>query len=160
MLNSQSLFATLFLAAGVIYEIVALKMPRGRIGYPGPGFYPVIVGAFLVLMAAGCLIQALITKPAGGPVKAVAAGAADSRGQSAKIWVLLAALVGYIVALETLGFPIVMTAFLAVSIWTFGYRKWLPVLLIAVGLTAISYLCFVVWLKVPLPLGILTDLLD
>jgi hypothetical protein len=50
--------------------------------------------------------------------------------------------------------------FLVASIWIFGYRKWLPTLAIAAALTAVSYLTFVVWLKVPLPLGILSDLLD
>jgi hypothetical protein len=46
------------------------------------------------------------------------------------------------------------------SIWVFGYRKWLPALGIATVLTVISYLTFVLWLKVPLPLGLLSDLLD
>jgi len=159
-MSSQSLFASLLLAAGVVYEVVAFKMPRGRVGYPGPGFYPVIVGAFLVLTAAACLIQALTAKPAGTPAVAPVEPTGESRRQVARTWVLLAALVVYILALEPLGFPITMTAFLAASIWTFGYRKWLPVLLMAVALTVVSYLCFMVWLKVPLPMGILTDLLD
>ncbi|HTU03460.1 MAG TPA: tripartite tricarboxylate transporter TctB family protein [Candidatus Sulfotelmatobacter sp.] len=157
-MNSQSIFAGLFLAAGILYEIVALEMPRGRVGYPGPGFYPVIVGAFLVLTAAACLIQALTAKPAGTPAEA--AGEGEGRRQIGRTWVLLAALVAYILVLQPVGFPIAMTAFLAVSIGAFGYRRWLPLLLMAVAMTAVSYVCFVMWLKVPLPLGILTDLLD
>jgi hypothetical protein len=66
----------------------------------------------------------------------------------------------YVLALQPVGFPIALTVFLAASIWVFGYRKWLPVAGIAVALTVISYLTFVVWLKVPLPLGILSELLD
>ena len=158
MITPQSFFAALFLAAGIIYELVALKMPRGRIGYPGPGFYPMIVGVFLILTAAACLIQALMAKPA--PAKAVTEPSAESPRQFARTWALLAALVAYILAVQPVGFPIAMVAFLAISIWTFGYRRWLPVLLIAVGLTVVSYLCFMVWLKVPLPLGVLSDLLD
>jgi hypothetical protein len=61
---------------------------------------------------------------------------------------------------QPVGFPIALTVFLVAAIWVFGYRKWLPALGIAAALTIISYLTFVVWLKVPLPLGILTDILD
>jgi hypothetical protein len=32
--------------------------------------------------------------------------------------------------------------------------------LIAIGLTVVSYLTFISWLKVPLPLGVVGDLLD
>jgi hypothetical protein len=46
------------------------------------------------------------------------------------------------------------------SIRVFGYRKWLPTVGIAAALTVVSYLTFVTWLKVPIPLGILSDILD
>ena len=34
-------------------------MPRGTLAYPGPGFAPVLVGAFLIATALGCLVQEL-----------------------------------------------------------------------------------------------------
>jgi putative tricarboxylic transport membrane protein len=158
----DTLFAGLFLAAGIVYEVMAFRMPQGRIGQPGPGFFPMIVGAFLVLTAAACLIQALAAGRRGNPAgeAAEAAAPAQSARQTGKTWLLLVFLVLYILALQPVGFPIALTVFLVASIWVFGYRKWLPALGIAVALTVISYLTFVVWLKVPLPLGILSDILD
>ncbi len=158
----ETLFAGLVLAAGIVYEVMALWMPRGRIGQPGPGFFPVVVGAVLLLTAAGCLIQALLIRRPGelpGEHREKEAPTAGNR-QVVRICLLVAFLILYAVTVQPVGFPIALTAFLVAAIWVFGYRKWLPTLGIAVALTIISYLTFIVWLKVPLPLGILSDLLD
>jgi putative tricarboxylic transport membrane protein len=156
----ETLFAGVILVAGIVYEAMALWMPRGRMGQPGPGFFPIIVGAFLVLTAAACLVQAFMRRRM-EPLTAqsVVAPASDNR-QFARVWLLIGFLVLYAFALQPVGFPIALTLFLVAAIWVFGYRKWLPALGIAAALTVISYLTFVVWLKVPLPLGILSDLLD
>jgi putative tricarboxylic transport membrane protein len=158
----DTLFAGLFLAAGIVYEVMAFRMPQGRIGQPGPGFFPMIVGAVLILTAGACLIQALLVKRSAGTVPEGPDEEAPARGnrQVGKTWLLLAFLVLYILALQPVGFPIALTVFLLASIWVFGYRKWLPAVGIAALLTAVSYLTFIVWLKVPLPLGILSDILD
>jgi putative tricarboxylic transport membrane protein len=140
--------------------VMALWMPRGRIGQPGPGFFPMIVGAFLVLTAAGCLVQAFMTRRVARLTEQSVETPASEDRQIARVWLLIGFLVLYAVAVQPVGFPIALMLFLAASIWIFGYRRWLPTLGIAVALTVISYLTFVVWLKVPLPLGILSDLLD
>lgn len=162
MRASETLFAGLVLAAGIAYEVMAWWMPRGKLGYPGPGFFPVIVGAVLVLTAAACLIQALLIRRPDGPAAAAEETAALAPGsrQTARIWFLIGFLILYAMTVQPLGFPIALTVFLVAAIWVFGYRRWLPALGIAAALTAISYLTFVVWLKVPLPLGILSDILD
>lgn len=158
----ETLFAGLVLAAGIVYEVMAWRMPRGRLGYPGPGFFPVVVGAVLVLTAAACLIQALLTRRPDAVTTPPEAkmGSAPRNRRAVRVCVLVGFLVLYALALQPLGFPVVITVFLMAATWVFGYRKWLPALGIAVVLTIISYLTFVVWLKVPLPLGILADVLD
>lgn len=158
----ETLFAGLVLAAGIVYEVLAWRMPRGRIGYPGPGFFPVVVGAALVLTAAACLIQALLIKPPGGRAAASEGQAepAPQNRQVARIWLLVGFLILYALTLQPVGFPIAIILFLMAATWVFGYRRWLPALGIAAALTLISYLTFVVWLKVPLPLGILADILE
>jgi len=150
----ETLFAGLVLAAGVVYEVTAWQMPRGRIGYPGPGYFPLIVGAILILTGAACLIQALVIRPS------VAEAPAPASRQTGRIWLLVSFLVLYAITVQPVGFPIALTLFLVASIWVFGYRKWLRALGIATALTVVSYLTFVLWLKVPLPLGLLSDLLD
>ena len=158
----DTLFAGLFLAAGIVYEVMAFRMPQGRIGQPGPGFFPVIVGAVLILTAGACLIQALLVRRSAGSAPEGPDEEAPARGnrQVGKTWLLLAFLVLYILALQPVGFPIALTVFLMASIRVFGYRKWLPAVGIAALLTVVSYLTFIFWLKVPLPLGILSDILD
>jgi putative tricarboxylic transport membrane protein len=158
----DALFAGLFLAAGIVYEVMAFRMPMGRIGQPGPGYFPVIVGAVLILTAAACLVQALMAMRSGSPISDGGNEEASAQGnrQTGKTWLLLGFLVLYVLALQPVGFPIALTVFLVASIQVFGFRKWLPTAGIAVALTVVSYLTFVMWLKVPLPLGILSDLLD
>jgi putative tricarboxylic transport membrane protein len=160
MRTYDTLFTGLVLAAGIVYEAMALWMPRGRIGQPGPGFFPMIVGAFLVLTAGGCLVQAFMTRRTERLIAQPVAAPVSGNRQVARVWLLIGFLVLYAVAVQPVGFPIALMLFLVASIWIFGYRKWLPTLAIAAALTAVSYLTFVVWLKVPLPLGILSDLLD
>lgn len=158
----DTLFAGLVLAASIVYEVMAWRMPQGRIGYPGPGFFPAIVGAILILTAAACLIQAVLIGRSGGSAMKGQGQRAPASGnrQNIRIWLLVGFLILYALALQPVGFPIALPLFLVAAIWVFGYRKWLPALAIAATLTTIAYLTFVVWLKVPLPLGILTDILD
>ena len=57
------------LAVGLVYGIMALNMPRGRLSYPGPGLFPMIVGIFLIATALGCLLQEVLPrKRRRGPV--------------------------------------------------------------------------------------------
>jgi putative tricarboxylic transport membrane protein len=158
----DTLFAGLFLAAGIVYEVMAFRMPRGRVGQPGPGFFPIIVGAILILTTAACLVQALMVIRSGSSASKAADDEETGQGhrQTHKTWLLLGLLALYVLALQPIGFPIALTVFLLASIRVFGYRKWLPALGIAAALTVVSYLTFVTWLKVPIPLGILSDILD
>lgn len=158
MKNADVAFSSLILVLAVAYEVMALWMPQGSLKYPGPGYYPKLVGIFLIAASFGCLIQALLTGRPARPVDVTASG--TPRPVAGKTVILFALLVGYGVLLKPLGFPVAICLFLVAAIHAFGYRRWAVTLLIAVGLTAISYLTFVTWLKVPLPLGIVGDLLD
>ena len=163
MKNADALLAGFVLLIGIGYAGMAWWMPRGNIAYPGPGFFPVLVGLFMILTAAGCLVQALSAgktkdpSPVGDKPEAQAGLTAPSAG---KAWGLLGLLVAYALFLKSLGFLIAIFLFLLASIRIFGYRRWLPSLGITAAIAAISYVSFVIWLKVPLPLGILGDILN
>jgi len=149
------------LAVGLVYEGMALNMPRGSFAYPGPGLFPLIIGAFMIVMALGCLLQEIVPRMRQPEASSLpGADAADSEERDvAKTFQLTALLIGYILVLKPLGFPLAICAFLLLAIRIFGYRKWLPTLVMAVIITAVSYVSFVLWLAVPLPMGILEDLL-
>ena len=156
-------FAGLTLAVGLVYEIMALNMPRGRLSYPGPGLFPMIIGIFLIATALGCLLQEILPRKrsAGTPASPLpnqdSAAPGDRNVQ--KTFQLMALMIGYTFALKTLGFLISICAFLVVAIRIFGYRRWVPTLAMAAVIAGISYVSFVLWLKVPLPLGILEEVL-
>jgi putative tricarboxylic transport membrane protein len=157
-------FAGLMLAVGLIYEAMALNMPRGTLAYPGPGLFPTIIGIFMIAMALGCLLQELLPRKqrkiqAASLAPAEEPAAPEDRDVTKTVQ-LTALMIGYIFALKPAGFPLAICAFLVVAIRIFGYRKWLPALAMAAIITAISYLAFVFWLKVPLPLGVLEEILE
>jgi len=156
-------FAGLMLAVGLVYETMALNMPRGTLAYPGPGLFPVIIGAFMVAMALGCLVREFLPrkqdKVPAVPLAPIEVQAAPEARDVMKTFQLTALMIGYIFALKPLGFPVAICIFLAIAIRIFGYRKWLPALAMAAVITVISYVSFVLWLSVPLPLGILEEVL-
>jgi hypothetical protein len=163
MKTGSIVFAAVMLAVGVIYETMALGMPRGNLAYPGPGLFPMVIGAFMIAMALGCLVQEFLPGkqaklPAASPAPIEEPAAPEERDVMKTVQ-LTALMIAYIFALKPLGFPIAICIFLAIAIRIFGYRKWLPALAMAAVITAVSYVSFVVWLAVPLPMGILEDIL-
>lgn len=156
-------FAGLIFAVGLVYETMAMNMPRGSLAYPGPGLFPMVIGVFLIATALGCLLQEILPRMRGKDPAASSLpneDSADPEERNVKKTVQLTALmIGYIFVLKPLGFPLAICAFLALAIRIFGYRKWLPTLAMAAIIAGISYVAFVLWLKVPLPLGILEEVL-
>jgi hypothetical protein len=156
-------FAASMLAIGVVYETMGLKMPRGNLAYPGPGLFPTIIGVFLIATALACVIQELVSRKKSpersAPLVPRDPASAPATRHIAKTFQLMALLVAYTFALKPLGFPLAIAAFVAVAIRVFGYRKLLPTLAMAGIIAGVSYVSFVVWLKVPLPVGLLEPLL-
>jgi len=156
-------FAVAILAVGIVYETMGMKMPRGTLAYPGPGLFPTLIGVFLIATALGCVIQELLLRkrPAESvaPLMPADTDAAPARPDVAKTFQLMVLLVAYAFVLKPLGFPLAIAAFVAIAIRIFGYRKLLPTLAMAGIIAAVSYVSFVVWLKVPLPAGLLEPLL-
>jgi hypothetical protein len=154
-MNRNLLFTGSILVVGLVYLAMALQMPRGTIAYPGPGFYPSVVGVFLVLTAAYCfgraVLQAWTERSAEAPRPPDEAGATKPTLQ------LLGLLVLYAGALPYLGFVPAIFAFLLLAMRTFGYRNWARSVLVTAIIVAISWVTFVYWLKVPLPRGLLDD---
>jgi hypothetical protein len=148
------------LLVGVGYEWIALRMPRGNMAYPGPGLYPVLVGVFFVVTAGACLAQDLLAHRRVVSTSTSQPTAAQGSDRAVrKTYQLTALTILYILLLKPIGYPICMCGFLAAAIRIFGFRRWIPTVLLAVVIAAVSYVSFVVWLKVPLPLGILDDVL-
>jgi putative tricarboxylic transport membrane protein len=130
----------LAVAAVVIAQGVALKL--GTLGRPGPGFFPFWGGVILALLALILLVGA--------------------RGQRATLtvtglrWVKLltvvAALLGYLLLLERLGFATVTALFLLLLFRLEG-KGWGWSAAVSVAGAVSCYALFHLWLRTQLPVG-------
>jgi len=133
----------LFWLAVAIFAIVqghALKL--GTLHQPGPGFFPFWGGAVLALLSLVLLTTTLRTR----------AGPALSAFRSARLLVVTAALLGYVLLLEPLGFVTVTILFLLL-LFRVERRGWAFSALSALAGTVVCYVLFQVWLKTQLPVG-------
>lgn len=141
----------LFLAVGALMLYHASKLPYMLDGVPGPGFLPLWIAIGIVVTGILLMVTALRARPI--PEDAIQWPAAEGWRQVA---ILLGALAAALLLLDRLGFLIVAALFMAVVVFSLGVRSWRTLvtvpLLSAIGL----YLVFAVWLRVPLPKGLLT----
>ena len=138
------------LGLGAILVAALVGMASWRFGLgapmsPGPGFWP-----FLVALCIAGLGVALVLRPDrtfGAP------SGAGSRWTS--LGTALATMAFFVLALEPLGYPLTTGLLLLVQFhWVEG-RPWRMSLLTAGLAAAVSFVIFRLFLKVPLPAGIL-----
>lgn len=134
----------LVLAVGFLWE--ASRYPFGSPTAPGPGFLPMTLGtAFLVLAA-------LLAIRPGAPPEHVLPPDRDGAVRIAATILLL----GLAIALlDRLGF-LVCGTLLMLSLLLVVDRRWIRAVILAPSATVAVYLVFKVWLRVPLPAGLLS----
>lgn len=130
-----------FVVLGLAFAITSTTYELGTPLRMGPGFFPLVLGAILVLLGVLIAVKAFTAGEGGdvGPIPWKAAG------------LLVAALLffGYTVR----GLGIVPTLFVTVFLAAMAGRqaRVVPALVIAASLTALSVLIFVVALQLRLP---------
>jgi hypothetical protein len=139
------------LAVGVSFLIGASGFPFLLSGIPGPGFLPLLV-SFGIIGAGVVIMWNAVRHPAQNAVRW------PPMSGWLRVVLMLVAMAASFMLLEALGFVVVTALFMAVMVFCLGERSWrifatVP-LLSAVGL----YIVFAVWLRVPLPKGIITFL--
>jgi putative tricarboxylic transport membrane protein len=136
-----------FLVASGAYLAASLGFPLGSVAKPGPGFFPVGVGAFLCLAAA-----ALAVMRGRGPRAAARDPGllADARG---RVTATVAGLVGFCLLLPWAGYPTCAFLFVALLLRWLGGAGWPGVVITAAASALVTYYVFGVVLGVPLPAG-------
>lgn len=134
----------LVLSLAVCYG--ALGMPMGTLGDPGPGFLPFWVGVALATISLALVASAFLDR-------ATLAGA--QTGHRGRVGWMLMGLLLYALALEALGYLVTTFLLLSAFLAVLGQRRWAVVLAFAVLATGGSYALFSLWLRVPLPRGVL-----
>jgi hypothetical protein len=151
MIGRDGIAALVILAASAALFALTLSLKESAFVPIGPGFYPRIVLGVTALLAVGLLVsdlalhrrQRIEPPPAPRNYRAVA---------------LLFAVFGlYVVLLPWLGFRVATLMFVAAAQAVLdlpkGARRWIVLLAIAIGTTAVTYFVFERYLSVLLPRG-------
>ena len=147
-MRGYDLISSLFFSiCGLLIVVGSLRMPIGRLGEPGPGFLPLLVGILTAFLSVVLFIQSLRLH------NLEKKGLWLENKQWYKVFTTSLSLIIYAFALRPLGF-IFVTFFLLVFLFKgIGELKWKVSIAGPILVTAFFYLLFKVWLEVQFPIG-------
>ena len=146
-MRKKDLISSAFFAlCGLLIVTGSLGMSIGRLGEPGPGFLPLIVGAVLVLMSLVLFVNTLRHRIAEQVVTRM------GRKERFKVLATSLSLILYAAAMQPLGFVLVTLLLLLFLFKVIGELGWATSLAGTLLTTLFFYLLFGVWLKIPLPM--------
>jgi putative tricarboxylic transport membrane protein len=125
----------------------ASDLPIGTLHQPGAGFLPKHLALLMLVLAALLFVRGCLTRA--GSV----AGLWSDRASLARVGGMLAALIGYVLVVETAGYLLTTAALFFVMLHWIGRQGWVVTLTVAVLASGGSYLLFARWLMVSLPGG-------
>jgi putative tricarboxylic transport membrane protein len=147
-MRKNNLISSLFFAVcGLLITAGSLRMPIGRLGEPGPGFLPLIVGILLALMSLTLFINSLRLKTTDEKVFGL------DRKEQFRVFTTSLSLIIYAVALRPLGFVLVTFILLVFLFRVIGKLNWKISIAGPILTTFFFYLLFDVWLEVQFPMG-------
>ena len=117
----------------------------GSLHAPGPGFFPALIAAVLVILSSCLMIRGGKSEEEGDRLSAPAI---------IRMLLVFAVLVGYFLLLEYLGFVIVSFLLMFFLFLWVGQQKWYLAFSSAVVCIGLAYLLFDVLLKSNLPRGV------
>jgi putative tricarboxylic transport membrane protein len=144
----QILAAAFWVALGLFVSLYSYRLGLGRVGNPGPGFFPFCLGLIFFLLAVVILTKALLQAE---PSTARMEGA--SSASVPRVGAVAATLFAYALLLEVLGFQVTTFMALAVLFRLGGYRRLIQVLGYSAAVVAITYFLFT-YLGVQFPPGV------
>lgn len=154
----SSLVILLFGVGFLLYDI---KYPLDQWANPGPGVFPLAVGAVLVVLAAWQLAQEL-RKPKPQRAKEDDEGSGKSitpflqrkRGE-AKPLLMIAVFIIYLLMVKWIGFFVSNFLFVIISSRLMGAKGWGKPIALSAGINLFCYFLFVAWIKLSFPKGVL-----
>lgn len=135
--------------AGTLVIIKSISFPKLNTDYPGPGFFPMILGTLFIVFGFIGAVQEIREKTWSRFPRASVSGYGVL-----KILLIIGAVVFYIAVSAYIGFTLTVTLLLIGLMIFLGVR---PVrsLVLGIMLALTIYLLFYVMLRVPLPDGII-----
>jgi putative tricarboxylic transport membrane protein len=120
----------------------------------GPGFMPFWLSVGLGITAAAVLVRAVAL-----PARLFEPAFYPDRAGGMRVILVLTGYLLAIVLMKPLGLPLSMAVLTAITMPVFGSRSWKAIALTAILTLFGVYLIFGRWLGVPLPMGILEEVL-
>ena len=133
-----------FLGAAIFWFGRGLSI--GTLRAPGPGFFPILIAAVLVVLSLFLMI--------GGEKRESEEDAVSAPAIIIRMLVLFAALVAYFLLLEYLGFVVVSFLLMFFLFLWVGRQRWYVAFLSAVICIGLAYVLFEMLLKSNLPRGV------
>ncbi len=144
-LRAGFLLALLFAAGWYTWTAFTELNYLSSAGRLGPGFFPRLIGASLVLLLVYSFFADLRRDPPEGAI--------SPYWRTAAVVALLCAV--FVGLLDLVGGLLAMVAFMAGALWFLNRGRTLQSALVAILLPLALYLMFSVWLKATLPRGLL-----
>jgi hypothetical protein len=129
---------------GAVLVVASFQLGLGMWRMPGPGAWPLLLSVVLIAFGVYLLVQ---PDPAAKP-------AVRSKPRWGRLALALASMLGFVAILVPLGYLVAMALLHLAQLRFVEGRSWGGSILVAVLGSVISFVVFGLWLKVPLPAGI------
>jgi len=138
-----------FVVLGIASALGSWRLELGTFKSPGAGLVPFLISVILIILSIIVVITSHEIRRSFQEVLNIWSGV-DIK----KIVLVLVYLLGYAFCLEKIGYITTTLIFFLILLKTVGSLKWRVVIITSVLAVSLSYVIFVVFLKVQLPSGI------
>ena len=139
----------IFVVLGIASALGSWRLELGTFKSPGAGLVPFLISVILIILSIIVVITSHEIRRSFQEVLNIWSGV-DIK----KIVLVLVYLLGYAFCLEKIGYITTTLIFFLILLKTVGSLKWRVVIITSVLAVSLSYVIFVVFLKVQLPSGI------
>ena len=148
----DAVVAGILFVMGAVVVIEAWRLGSGWMSDgPGAGYFPFYIGLIVCISSVGILVQSLA-------VKSRDTGTFVDRVQLNRVWSVLWPAVVYVFAINFLGLYVASAIYIALFMLVLGKYKPVKSVLLGVIVSAVFFVMFEVWFKVPLFKGTLEPL--
>ncbi len=148
----EALVALVLLVIGIVVIVESRRLGAGWTSDgPGAGYFPFLIGLIITISGAGILYQALFGK------RKNTEPFVDREQLKRVLSVLIPAAV-YVLAVQFIGLYVASVVYIALFMIVLGKYSWVKSVIAALAVSAVFFLMFEVWFKVPLFKGSLDPL--
>jgi putative tricarboxylic transport membrane protein len=153
VIRRETVSSFVLVLSGAFFLVYGLAYPLDQWANPGPGVFPLMVGAVWVILALYQLIRSFRIP---GPVHetTVKEKVFHSFVESKPLFMIIAFVI-YLTMVRWVGFFVSTFLFVIVISRLFGGKGWVRPIALSTGVNVFCYFLFEVWLKLSFPAGFL-----